>query len=569
MVSEKRKFTEAELDALVDQMSLAQADAAVEAIEALASRKREGKLYQYEPQDHQVAVHADKHKIVDVRGGNRCIGGEQLIYDPVANTHKRVDQIDSDFHVWAWDGKSKVIALAHRPFQKAKDDLYQLTFDDGTEIVVSPHHLLWGPKGWLECSLYAEQREVFAPHPATNWDIYPQVHLGDVEHLRYTTQGFQSDYRSHRNSCGEQLHSDLTCAQEIQPSQDDVQEHMLASALCPCDAPLDAPVGGLEYTRACQNVCPPASLGALPPHGGLSAGNESQNACKPWKQAWDLLQATCRWLHGLVNPLQPIAASGPQANRSPLDFSLIPDQSHPLSVSIPLLTSNRRVVQINYLRNDFVWDFSMDDYNNYFIGDILNHNSGKSESCAFSVACHVLGIYPDWWTGLRFTEHIFIGVISISTEQLRKSAQVKLMGEPHELGTGYIPRDKIVDYAWRAGTNGCLDWVLVRNADGGLSRIQFMVSEQGMAKFMGYTWSLAWFDEIPEQDIFVEVQMRLVDKQGYIILSYYPKDGETELTQKLDKMPDEYCSHYELHMQDNATIDPDEMMIMPKTTEVV
>ena len=262
MAGEKRKFTEAELDALVDQMSLAQADAAVEAIEALASRKREGKLYQYEPQDHQVAIHADKHKIVDVRGGNRA---------------------------------------------------------------------------------------------------------------------------------------------------------------------------------------------------------------------------------------------------------------------------------------------------------------GKSECCAFTMACHITGIYPEWWCGLRFTEPFIYGVISISTEQMRKSAQVKLMGEPHEIGTGYIPKDLIVDYAWRAGTNGCLDWVLVKHASGGICRVEFMVKEQGAAKFQGFAWKVAWFDEQPDIDVFVEVQMRLIDNQGYIIASYYPKDEEPEMLDMLDKMPSDYCSHYEFHMEENKTLDPAEIEMHKKT----
>ena len=66
MSEPKRKMTEAELDAMVDGMSLAEASAAAEYIETLAKKKQEGMFYNYEPQPHQVAVHADKRKIVDV-----------------------------------------------------------------------------------------------------------------------------------------------------------------------------------------------------------------------------------------------------------------------------------------------------------------------------------------------------------------------------------------------------------------------------------------------------------------------------------------------------------------------
>ena len=200
------------------------------------------------------------------------------------------------------------------------------------------------------------------------------------------------------------------------------------------------------------------------------------------------------------------------------------------------------------------------------IVDVRGGNrGGKSEACAFTMACHITGIYPDWWQGLKFREPFIYGVISISTEQMRKSAQVKLMGEPHEIGTGYIPKDLIIDYAWRQGTNGCLDWVLVKHATGGICRIEFMVREQGSSKFQGFSWKVAWFDEQPDVAVFVEVQMRLIDNKGFIILSYYPKDEEPEILDMLDKMPSDYCSHYEFHMEDNKTLDPAEIEMHKKT----
>jgi len=552
-------MTEAELDAMVDGMSLAEASAAAEYIETLAKKKQEGMFYNYEPQAHQVAVHADKRKIVDVMGGNRCLGGEQEIFDPIENKFKRVDRIDGDFHVWAWDGKQKVIALAHRPFQKAKADLYRLTFDDGVEIVVSPHHLLWGPKGWLECRLYVEKREVVVPHPATNWDTYLLTHPEDVEHLRYIVQGYQSDCQPHQHSYDGRPHLAPTSGQEIQPLRGDVLAHKHES----CDhshEPLDDLDDKPSHTHVYHKSSRLSNLDGLRRLVAQFAGNGFQTVYTLLKRVCHSLQAFGQFLHGSIDQFQPIVVSGPQANHSLLDFFRSRDLSHQLSVSIPsFTTSNRSVVQIGYLRNDFVWDFEVEDHHNYFIGDILSHNSGKSHCCAFTIACHALGIYPSWWTGITYTHPIDIGIISISTEQMRKSAQVKLMGEPFSIGTGFIPKDMINmdELHWRAGTNGCLDWVLVKHSSGGWSRLNFMVNEQGQKKFMGYAWDLAWFDEEPEMDVFDEVQMRLVDKRGNIILSYYPYNGETELVQKLDKMSEEFCGHYSFYMGDNKTLDPE------------
>lgn len=200
------------------------------------------------------------------------------------------------------------------------------------------------------------------------------------------------------------------------------------------------------------------------------------------------------------------------------------------------------------------------------IVEVMGGNrSGKSHCVAYSIACHILGEYPEWWVGLKQSSPPDVGIISISTEQMRKSAQVKLMGEPHALGTGFIPADRIIDKAWRQGTNGCLDWVLVRHSSGGVARINFMTNEQGQTKFMGYAWDWAWFDEEPDLDVFNEVQMRMIDKKGHILMSFYPYNGTTQLITKLDEMSSEFCGHYVLSMEDNNTLDPEEVRMHIET----
>lgn len=117
------------------------------------------------------------------------------------------------------------------------------------------------------------------------------------------------------------------------------------------------------------------------------------------------------------------------------------------------------------------------------------NRSGKSHIAAFIVSCHATGIYPSWWQGIRFSDPPSIGVVSITAEQLRKSSQKKLMGEFYNIGTGFIPKDKIIRTTPRQGVVGALDTALIRHVSGGITKIEFMLNEQGQEKFMGFEWN--------------------------------------------------------------------------------
>ena len=75
-------------------------------------------------------------------GGNRCLAAEQEIFDPVAQKSRRVDEIDGDFNVIAYDEindrllESKALA----PFRKPAQDLYCYQLSDGEEIHCSSTH---------------------------------------------------------------------------------------------------------------------------------------------------------------------------------------------------------------------------------------------------------------------------------------------------------------------------------------------------------------------------------------------------------------------------------------------
>jgi len=202
---------------------------------------------------------------------------------------------------------------------------------------------------------------------------------------------------------------------------------------------------------------------------------------------------------------------------------------------------------------------------------IGGNRSGKSHCSAYETACHITGVYPDWWEGYRFHEPIDCGIVSVDTDQMIKGAQQKMMGWPDEFGTGFIPKDLIIfdELKERPQTNGCLQRVSVRHASGGNSRVFFMTFEQKLKSFMGFMWRHCWFDEEPPFKYFDEVRFRMMDKGGRILLSFYPPDGQTELLTFLDEMMDktpEYIDQFSLQWSDNPTLDPETVEMMEKTT---
>lgn len=87
-----------------------------------------------------------------VGGGNRCLAGCQEIYDPVLNVSRRVDEIDSEFHVWSRDPSTgeRVIAKASAPFVKGFDKFYEILLSNGQLMVVTGEHLWLSSRGnWV------------------------------------------------------------------------------------------------------------------------------------------------------------------------------------------------------------------------------------------------------------------------------------------------------------------------------------------------------------------------------------------------------------------------------------
>jgi hypothetical protein len=82
--------------------------------------------------------------IAGISGGNRCLGGDEEIYDPVLNKSIPIRDINSDFHVLSWDGSKLIVSKAMKPFLKGYDYLYEVELSNGSTFVSTLGHQVLG-----------------------------------------------------------------------------------------------------------------------------------------------------------------------------------------------------------------------------------------------------------------------------------------------------------------------------------------------------------------------------------------------------------------------------------------
>ena len=160
---------------------------------------------------------------------------------------------------------------------------------------------------------------------------------------------------------------------------------------------------------------------------------------------------------------------------------------------------------------------------------------GKTYAGAAECAMHLTGRYPDWWEGRRFDKPINMLAGSESGELTRNGVQRLLVGPPrdeHMWGTGYIPKDAILDTSRKAGVADALDNVLVRHAAGGASSVSFKSYDQGRAKWQADTVDFVWFDEEPPEDVYSEGRTRTNATKGSVILTFTPLLGMSQVVRR-------------------------------------
>ncbi|MCI8555901.1 MAG: hypothetical protein HFI85_05000 [Clostridia bacterium] len=187
------------------------------------------------------------------------------------------------------------------------------------------------------------------------------------------------------------------------------------------------------------------------------------------------------------------------------------------------------------------------------------NRSGKTECGAVETVWLARGIHP-----YKKNKPVSCWVVSLSKQVQRDVAQNKVL---HYLRKDWI--EAIVMASGRADSadNGIIDFILVRNVFGSLSRIGFKSCDQGREKFQGSSLDFVWFDEEPPFDIYQECRMRVLDRKGEIFGTMTPLKGLTWVYNEiyLNTAHDDNVWHIEMEWADNPYLDKNEIEMMTKS----
>jgi phage terminase large subunit-like protein len=193
---------------------------------------------------------------------------------------------------------------------------------------------------------------------------------------------------------------------------------------------------------------------------------------------------------------------------------------------------------------------------------IAGNQNGKTHVGAFEAACHMTGLYPDWWNGRRFAKPTRGWIAGETSLVVRDVQQKKLCGEPGveaAFGSGMIPKDLFTDRPSLArGITDAYDTIQVKHVSGGVSVARFKSYEQGRQKFQGETLDWLWFDEEPPMDIYSEGLTRTAATCGIAFMTFTPLQGPTDVVNRFLDEPSPYRGVTTMTIEDAEHISREE-----------
>lgn len=187
------------------------------------------------------------------------------------------------------------------------------------------------------------------------------------------------------------------------------------------------------------------------------------------------------------------------------------------------------------------------------------NRSGKTECGAVETVWLARGIHP-----YKKNKRVDCWVVSLSRQVQRDVAQSKIL---HYLRKSWIEAVVMESGRKDSAESGIIDFILVRNVFGTLSKIGFKSCDQGREKFQGASLDFVWFDEEPPYDIYKECKMRVMDKKGMIFGTMTPLKGLTWVYNEiyLNENRDDNVWTITMEWADNPYLDKKEIEDMTKS----
>ncbi len=197
------------------------------------------------------------------------------------------------------------------------------------------------------------------------------------------------------------------------------------------------------------------------------------------------------------------------------------------------MVGGNRILAVAGIGVQPIVDFEVPGPHNYVAAGAIHHNSGKTVAGTYADTLHLTGQYPDWWEGYRFdrpTEGWAASDTGKSTRDILQSALCGKYGDDSARGTGMIPGDLILRTTVKHGIPDAYETVYVRHVPtGGVSTLQFKSYDQGREAFQGTAQDFIHLDEEPSIEIYTECLLRLMTRDGRLMLTATPLRGVTQL----------------------------------------
>lgn len=184
-------------------------------------------------------------------------------------------------------------------------------------------------------------------------------------------------------------------------------------------------------------------------------------------------------------------------------------------------------------RTDYskAWEFFDAGKNHPFRLYSAGNRCGKSLAAACELVQHLTGDYHPDWKGKVFNGPVNVWVVGRTSELVRQTLQPLLLGEVQRWGSGLIPLEKLdvstMTDAKRASTP--ITSFRVLHANGGYSTVAFKSGEQGREAFQAAALDICWIDEEVSAEIYNECQVRLMTRNGIMMVTFTPLKGLTDL----------------------------------------